>query len=536
MERIVLFSGITVLVILGILLGSSCQNSQDEILQVSVVESSSFALCGGTASLPDIDALPQPKLRTGIGNSHLSITSSSSEAQIWFNQGLNLLHGFWHLEAYRAFRQVIQLDPQCAMGYWGIAMCQPGFGGNSKIWLEAIEEAQKQNTATSEPENAFINATAILVKKGIAEALPSFKKIMDNYPDEPEAIAFAALMMRQSAFTQSQNQELKTLLENALRRFPNHSGLQHYYVHLMELRPDFALAKPIASKMIRQASGISHLLHMPGHLYFLEGDYTKAVTAFEQARAAELRYHKEEKIPKATDQNYMHNLHYLAVTYAELNEYENALKAAEEYAHITMKQTTPSSANELILLYEGRILPALVNMRFRKYDEALEQLNFWQNTPDFPISNQSVIKYLRAMEFYCRGMKDILNGKEENAILRSKSLKSCINEFESIAASKKGTSEMFQINKTYDIMMMAWYDLVGWGVNMDTANEFIKEPWEKAFELEKAIGYEEPPRLMCPVAESKALLHKQRNEQLLFTKSIKKAFDKRPKSKIISSI
>ncbi len=39
------------------------------------------------------EKLPPPVHIPGIGNSHLQITAVG-EAQAWFDQGLNLLHGF----------------------------------------------------------------------------------------------------------------------------------------------------------------------------------------------------------------------------------------------------------------------------------------------------------------------------------------------------------------------------------------------------------------------------------------------------------
>jgi len=63
--------------------------------------------------------LPVPRKITGIGNVYMQITASP-EAQMWFNQGLNLLHDFWDYEAARAFEQSVRVDPKCAMCYWGL--------------------------------------------------------------------------------------------------------------------------------------------------------------------------------------------------------------------------------------------------------------------------------------------------------------------------------------------------------------------------------------------------------------------------------
>jgi hypothetical protein len=65
-------------------------------------------------------ALPPPVMIRGVGNSHFAITTSSPQAQVWFDQGLSLLHCFWDFEALRAFREAARLDPNCAMCQWGI--------------------------------------------------------------------------------------------------------------------------------------------------------------------------------------------------------------------------------------------------------------------------------------------------------------------------------------------------------------------------------------------------------------------------------
>ena len=49
------------------------------------------------------------------------ITTRSEEAQLWFNRGLNWCYAFHHKEAVHCFEKTVELDPDCAMGYWGIA-------------------------------------------------------------------------------------------------------------------------------------------------------------------------------------------------------------------------------------------------------------------------------------------------------------------------------------------------------------------------------------------------------------------------------
>ena len=57
----------------------------------------------------------------GYGGYQREITTSSREAQRWFDQGLQLVYGFNHDEAIRSFREAARLDPDCAMAWWGVA-------------------------------------------------------------------------------------------------------------------------------------------------------------------------------------------------------------------------------------------------------------------------------------------------------------------------------------------------------------------------------------------------------------------------------
>src|SRR3569833_737775 len=64
--------------------------------------------------------LPAPRKITGIGNQHLAISSKKPEAQMWFDQGLNLVEDYWDFESSRAFEQSVRVDPDCAICYWGL--------------------------------------------------------------------------------------------------------------------------------------------------------------------------------------------------------------------------------------------------------------------------------------------------------------------------------------------------------------------------------------------------------------------------------
>ena len=91
----------------------------------------------------------------GMSNVDFPVTTKNEEAQKFFNQGVSALHGFWYLEAERAFRQVNKLDPDCAMAYWGMAMANFNNSKRSKVFME---EAQKRKEGVTDVELRFIEA------------------------------------------------------------------------------------------------------------------------------------------------------------------------------------------------------------------------------------------------------------------------------------------------------------------------------------------------------------------------------------------
>ncbi len=59
-------------------------------------------------------------LRRDIGNVHEKVTTSSSEAQAFYDQGLNYLSSYVWIEAARSFHQALRLDPKLAAAYAGL--------------------------------------------------------------------------------------------------------------------------------------------------------------------------------------------------------------------------------------------------------------------------------------------------------------------------------------------------------------------------------------------------------------------------------
>ena len=281
---------------------------------------------GQMKELPRPETLPAPLKMTGIGNSHLKITATP-EAQAWFDQGLSLQHDFWNYEAARAFEQAVRVDPQCAMCYWGLAESL-GFyrsmdGGYAKaeldkavalqghaskkerLYMAAAVEAQKEKAAgdsVNSDDNAESKETAIwrqVVKKDAKDTQAQIflaESLMDGYDDDgnPKAGTKKGIV----------------LLEELLKRSPDDSAANHYWIHAMEPGNHPERAIDSAKKLASLAPASGHMVHMPGHIFYRVGDYTEAERWFADSTAVDEAYMRAQHVGVDDDWNYVHNLMY----------------------------------------------------------------------------------------------------------------------------------------------------------------------------------------------------------------------------------
>src|SRR5262249_39925893 len=88
-------------------------------------------------------------LFSGMGAHRHPIRTSSAEAQKYFDQGVVLLFGFNHDEAYRSFARAAELDPKSPMPHWGMALV---LGAN---YNDPEPEAERLKKARAEVERAL---------------------------------------------------------------------------------------------------------------------------------------------------------------------------------------------------------------------------------------------------------------------------------------------------------------------------------------------------------------------------------------------
>lgn len=139
-----------------------------------------------------------PRPLQGLGKVSWAIDSENKEAQRWFNQGLACLHLLWNEEAERAFRQVHTLDPECAMGFWGLAMANFDRSGRGAYFSRMAKGKVKPKTPVS--VRAWIDPVARFFEEStvpMARRLQVFARELEGLAMKSNEIESKALLFRQ---------------------------------------------------------------------------------------------------------------------------------------------------------------------------------------------------------------------------------------------------------------------------------------------------------------------------------------------------
>jgi tetratricopeptide (TPR) repeat protein len=279
---------------------------------------------GAMKEIPAPEKMPVPLKMTRIGNSHIAITGTR-EAQVWFDQGLNLLHDFWDYESVKAFEQGVRVDPNCAMCYWGLYQALMFRNGGEEGYADqALASAVRLKDKARAPERLYIEAAVAgddARKAAGPEGTPDdekeiaiWRRLVKENPQDLQAKIFLAGTLRdgydEAGEPKKRTKEGIEVLEEVLKTAPNDSAANHYWIHAMEpsSHPEKALQAATVLASLAPASG--HMVHMPGHIFYRVGDYKHAEHWFAESTATDERYMREQHVEVDNDWNYIHNLMY----------------------------------------------------------------------------------------------------------------------------------------------------------------------------------------------------------------------------------
>jgi hypothetical protein len=176
-----------------------------------------------------------------LGRVHFQ-TSCTAEAQVLFDRAMLYQHSFWYSAARRAFDEVLQADPACAIAYWGLAQSalanpfNPTPPTNLADGNAAIAKA-KAVGAKTQRENDFIAAIGSFYadyekvdQRTRAQAyLAAMEQLSRRYPEDDEAQIYYALALDIAASpsdkTYANQLKAAAILEAIFKRQPNHPAL-----------------------------------------------------------------------------------------------------------------------------------------------------------------------------------------------------------------------------------------------------------------------------------------------------------------------
>jgi tetratricopeptide (TPR) repeat protein len=293
-----------------------------------------------TREIPPPAKLPAPLKLTGIGNSHLAITATP-EAQMWFDQGLNLLHDFWDYESERAFEQSIRADSTCAMCYWGLyqaLMFRHSLG--TAYSEQALASAVSLKDHAGKAEQLYIEAAVAgndAAKTAGGEdrtdnekEIVVWRQLVKEYPADLQAKIFLSSSLRDgyndAGDPKKGTKESMEILQEVLKVAPNDSAANHYWIHAVEAsaHPEQALRSATVLASLAPASG--HMVHMPGHIFYRVGDYAQAEHWFAESTAVDEKYMRDQRVNVDDDWNYVHNLMYGIANLMEEGKLQQATK------------------------------------------------------------------------------------------------------------------------------------------------------------------------------------------------------------------
>ena len=358
-----------------------------------------LAMAAGCARPPaPSSAEPRVPLYDNVGTLHHEITTSSPDAQRYFDQGLRLSYAFNHAEAIRAFRQAAAIDPDCAMCYWGVAFAL-GPNINAPITPEAakeaftaIGEARARASRASARERAYIEALAKrYAPDPAAERAPldaayaaAMGEVVKAHPDDLDAATlFAQSLMDTSPWNywnadgtpRERTPEVLAALESVLKRQPDHMGAIHLYIHAVEASPDPARAAVYADRLPALAPGAGHLVHMPAHIQLRTGRFHDASRANEEAIKADEAYLAGDRAPGNMMYEmgyYPHNIHFFVTTASLEGRRADALRAADEVrakVHTDMLRDPAMGA----MMQHMQLTPLFTKLRFAMWDAVLAE-------------------------------------------------------------------------------------------------------------------------------------------------------------------
>jgi tetratricopeptide (TPR) repeat protein len=344
-------------------------------------------------------ALPAHAQQTDYGATEFE-NSGAEAAQEPFLRGLLMLHSFEYDDARAAFQQAQKIDPDFTMAHWGEAMTH-----NHPIWMEQDREAGVEalrdlaptpeaqlKKAPTAREEAYLRTLHVLY--GVGQEDPRSKETRDDayedamaglaeqYPDDLDAQAFHALAILGTAH---EGRDFATymraaaIVEEVFDENPQHPGAAHYLIHAY----DDPVHAPLGLRPARVYADIApaapHALHMPSHIFFALGQWTRGansnVDSYEAATA------KAEEANAGLSGGGFHALHWLHYARLQQGRYADARSVfAKTQTHATDPKVKTGYAD--YMRWYMPVAYVAETQKWGHFDDRLEEMAIDADTLD----------------------------------------------------------------------------------------------------------------------------------------------------------
>ena len=466
-----------------------------------------------------------------LGNYHFEITTSSSDAQKYFDQGLILSYAFNHAESARSFREAQRLDPNCAMCFWGEALVlgpninKPMDPSDNASAYQLMSEAKQRMGDVTPVEKSLIDALATRYSESGTKDRASLdgayaaamRDLVERYPESLEVNTLAAEAIMDTmpwdyyepdGSAKPDTLAATSLLERVLRQNPNHAGAIHLYIHIVEPSTTPQRAEAAADRLEDLAPGAGHLVHMPSHIYLRVGRYADASAANERAALADESY-----IAQCRAQGfypalyYPHNVHFLWYSASM----EGRSKVALDAARKLVEKVPEAMLEKVPFLQSFGAAPYFGLIRFAKWDEIL-------SLPE-PDAN---LEFIVSMWHASRSVAAFRSGNTDLAQ----------NEFGRFRemAEQVVSSKVAYGFPAAEILQIAEHFVEAEGAAVREDYVAAEKSLTEAVAIEDGLKYTEPPYWYFPIRQYLGAVQLQRSEYVLAEQTYRIDLRKNPRN------
>lgn len=437
----------------------------------------------------------------GLGPHSRPSGAATSEAQAWFDQGIAFYYAFNHDEAIRSFEKSAELDPGCAMAWWGVALANGPHINNPMVdeaharaaWAALAKARELAGTARPADRDLIAALAARYADPQPQDRSPldaayaeAMRGVWKRHPGDADvgALTAEALMdlhpwdlWTADGAPQPWTAEIVQTIEAVLKLAPKHPMALHLYIHAVEASPGPGRADVAANALRDLCPGLGHLVHMPSHIDVRRGRWEEAIEANRRAIETDAAYVKRSRPPGFYRVYMAHNRHMRAFACMMSGRSEEALASLREM----IAEIPPDFLKENAFIVDGFVAsPFEVHVRFGRWEAMLAEP---EPAEWFPIS--------RALWRFCRATSLSALGRQAEARAEQEEFRN--------AKARVPEQAFFGNNAAHDLLAIADEQLEGELLFREGKREEAAAHLRAGVNREDRLRYDEPPDWIIPV-------------------------------------